>query len=151
MDDRRNGSTILACGRHRTPPCGVAVAEVSSTSYCQPRRTATASASTVAPDPARWLEKHLGLPLSRFRLLFSRVAGGLDVRGAAAAFSGVAAAVVTSFRRSDLDGRHRSVGSELGLGGSAAGSASWSCVAGGRPAWAFAVPVVATRQWALGE
>jgi DNA repair protein RadA/Sms len=87
---------------------------VSPTSYASPRRTATGIAANRLHQILAVLEKHLGLPLSRFDCYLA-VAGGLEVEEPAADL-GVAAAVVASHRDLTLPAGTVLVG-ELGLGG----------------------------------
>jgi DNA repair protein RadA/Sms len=87
---------------------------VSTTSYASPRRTATGIAVNRLHQILAVLEKHLGLPLSRFDCYLA-VAGGLEVEEPAADL-GVAAAVVASFRDLILPAGTVLIG-ELGLGG----------------------------------
>ncbi|MDM7937621.1 MAG: DNA repair protein RadA [Cyanobium sp. CZS 48M] len=106
-------ATIVAC--EGTRPLLVDLqALVSSTSYASPRRTATGIGINRLHQILAVLEKHLGLPLSRFDCYLA-VAGGLDVEEPAADL-GVAAAVVASFRDLTLPAGTVLVG-ELGLGG----------------------------------
>lgn len=106
-------ATIVAC--EGTRPLVVELqALVSPTSYASPRRTATGIAVNRLHQILAVLEKHLGLPLSRFDCYLA-VAGGLDVEEPAADL-GVAAAVVASFRDLTLPAGTVLVG-ELGLGG----------------------------------
>ncbi len=112
--ERANGvATIVAC--EGTRPLVVDLqALVSSTSYASPRRTATGIAVNRLHQILAVLEKHMGLPLSRFDCYLA-VAGGLDVEEPAADL-GVAAAVVASFRDLTLPSGTVLLG-ELGLGG----------------------------------
>ena len=112
--ERANGvATIVAC--EGTRPLVVDLqALVSSTSYASPRRTATGIAVNRLHQILAVLEKHMGLPLSRFDCYLA-VAGGLDVEEPAADL-GVAAAVVASFRDLTLPAGTVLLG-ELGLGG----------------------------------
>jgi len=87
---------------------------VSPTSYASPRRSATGIAANRLHQILAVLEKHLGLPLSRFDCYLA-VAGGLEVEEPAADL-GVAAAVVASYRDLTLPAGTVLVG-ELGLGG----------------------------------
>ncbi len=106
-------ATIVAC--EGTRPLVVELqALVSPTSYASPRRTATGIAVNRLHQILAVLEKHLGLPLSRFDCYLA-VAGGLEVEEPAADL-GVAAAVVASFRDLTLPAGTVLVG-ELGLGG----------------------------------
>jgi DNA repair protein RadA/Sms len=106
-------ATIVAC--EGTRPLLVELqALVSPTSYASPRRTATGIAVNRLHQILAVLEKHLGLPLSRFDCYLA-VAGGLEVEEPAADL-GVAAAVVASFRDLTLPAGTVLVG-ELGLGG----------------------------------
>jgi DNA repair protein RadA/Sms len=105
--------TIVAC--EGTRPLVVELqALVSPTSYASPRRTATGIGTNRLHQILAVLEKHLGLPLSRFDCYLA-VAGGLDVEEPAADL-GVAAAVVASYRDLTVPGGTVLVG-ELGLGG----------------------------------
>jgi len=94
--ERASGvATIVAC--EGTRPLVVDLqALVSTTSYASPRRTATGIAVNRLHQILAVLEKHMGLPLSRFDCYLA-VAGGLDVEEPAADL-GVAAAVVASYR-----------------------------------------------------
>lgn len=106
-------ATIVAC--EGTRPLVVEMqALVSTTSYASPRRTATGIAVNRLHQILAVLEKHLGLPLSRFDCYLA-VAGGLEVEEPAADL-GVAAAVVASFRDLILPAGTVLIG-ELGLGG----------------------------------
>ncbi len=105
--------TIVAC--EGTRPLLVELqALVSPTSYASPRRSATGLAVNRLHQILAVLEKHLGLPLSRFDCYLA-VAGGLEVEEPAADL-GVAAAVVASYRDLTLPPGTVLVG-ELGLGG----------------------------------
>jgi DNA repair protein RadA/Sms len=105
--------TIVAC--EGTRPLVVELqALVSPTSYASPRRSATGIAANRLHQILAVLEKHLGLPLSRFDCYLA-VAGGLEVEEPAADL-GVAAAVVASYRDLVLPPGTVLVG-ELGLGG----------------------------------
>jgi DNA repair protein RadA/Sms len=105
--------TIVAC--EGTRPLVVELqALVSPTSYASPRRSATGIAVNRLHQILAVLEKHLGLPLSRFDCYLA-VAGGLEVEEPAADL-GVAAAVVASYRDLSLPAGTVLVG-ELGLGG----------------------------------
>ena len=105
--------TIVAC--EGTRPLVVELqALVSPTSYASPRRSSTGIAANRLHQILAVVEKHLGLPLSRFDCYLA-VAGGLDVEEPAADL-GVAAAVVASYRDLTLPGGTVLVG-ELGLGG----------------------------------
>lgn len=105
--------TIVAC--EGTRPLVVELqALVSPTSYASPRRTATGIGTNRLHQILAVLEKHLGLPLSRFDCYLA-VAGGLDVEEPAADL-GVAAAVAASYRDLTLPSGTVLVG-ELGLGG----------------------------------
>jgi len=105
--------TIVSC--EGTRPLVVELqALVSPTSYASPRRTATGIGINRLHQILAVLEKHLGLPLSRFDCYLA-VAGGLDVEEPAADL-GVAAAVVASYRDLTVPGGTVLVG-ELGLGG----------------------------------
>ena len=106
-------ATIVAC--EGTRPLVVELqALVSTTSYASPRRMATGIGTNRLHQILAVLEKHLGLPLSRFDCYLA-VAGGLEVEEPAADL-GVAAAVVASFRDLALPAGTVLVG-ELGLGG----------------------------------
>ncbi len=106
-------ATIVAC--EGTRPLVVELqALVSNTSYASPRRTATGIGTNRLHQILAVLEKHLGLPLSRFDCYLA-VAGGLEVEEPAADL-GVAAAVVASSRDLTLPPGTVLVG-ELGLGG----------------------------------
>ena len=106
-------ATIVAC--EGTRPLVVELqALVSTTSYASPRRSATGIAVNRLHQILAVLEKHLGLPLSRFDCYLA-VAGGLEVEEPAADL-GVAAAVVASYRDLILPPGTVLVG-ELGLGG----------------------------------
>jgi DNA repair protein RadA/Sms len=105
--------TIVAC--EGTRPLVVELqALVSPTSYASPRRSATGIAANRLHQILAVLEKHLGLPLSRFDCYLA-VAGGLEVEEPAADL-GVAAAVVASYRDLTLPPGTVLIG-ELGLGG----------------------------------
>ena len=105
--------TIVAC--EGTRPLVVELqALVSPTSYASPRRSATGIAANRLHQILAVLEKHLGLPLSRFDCYLA-VAGGLEVEEPAADL-GVAAAVVASYRDLVLPPGTVLIG-ELGLGG----------------------------------
>ncbi len=106
-------ATIVAC--EGTRPLLVEVqALVSPTSYASPRRTATGIGTNRLHQILAVLEKHMGLPLSRFDCYLA-VAGGLEVEEPAADL-GVAAAVVASYRDLTLPAGTVLLG-ELGLGG----------------------------------
>ena len=106
-------ATIVAC--EGTRPLVVDLQSlVSTTSYASPRRTATGIAVNRLHQILAVLEKHMGLPLSRFDCYLA-VAGGLDVEEPAADL-GVAAAVVASYRDLTLPAGTVLLG-ELGLGG----------------------------------
>ena len=106
-------ATIVAC--EGTRPLLVELqALVSTTSYASPRRTATGIAVNRLHQILAVLEKHLGLPLSRFDCYLA-VASGLEVEEPAADL-GVAAAVVASYRDLTLPPGTALIG-ELGLGG----------------------------------
>jgi DNA repair protein RadA/Sms len=106
-------ATIVAC--EGTRPLVVELqALVSPTSYASPRRTATGIGINRLHQILAVLEKHIGLPLSRFDCYLA-VAGGLEVEEPAADL-GVAAAVVASHRDLTLPAGIVLVG-ELGLGG----------------------------------
>jgi len=87
---------------------------VSTTSYASPRRTATGIGTNRLHQILAVIEKHLGLPLSRFDCYLA-VAGGLQVDEPAGDL-GVAAAVVASSRDLTLPSGTVLIG-ELGLGG----------------------------------
>ena len=112
--ERASGvATIVAC--EGTRPLVVDLqALVSTTSYASPRRTATGIPVNRLHQILAVLEKHMGLPLSRFDCYLA-VAGGLDVEEPAADL-GVAAAVVASYRDLTLPAGTVLLG-ELGLGG----------------------------------
>jgi len=106
-------ATIVAC--EGTRPLVVELqALVSTTSYASPRRSATGIAVNRLHQILAVLEKHLGLPLSRFDCYLA-VAGGLDVEEPAADL-GVAVAAVASYRDLTLPPGTVLIG-ELGLGG----------------------------------
>ena len=106
-------AVIVAC--EGTRPLVVELqALVSTTSYASPRRSATGIAVNRLHQILAVLEKHMGLPLSRFDCYLA-VAGGLEVEEPAADL-GVAAAVVASFRDLTLPPGTVLIG-ELGLGG----------------------------------
>ncbi len=106
-------ATIVAC--EGTRPLVVELqALVSTTSYASPRRTATGIGTNRLHQILAVLEKHLGLPLSRFDCYLA-VAGGLEVEEPSADL-GVAAAVVASYRDLTLPPGTVLIG-ELGLGG----------------------------------
>ncbi|MCP9835879.1 DNA repair protein RadA [Cyanobium sp. N.Huapi 1H5] len=106
-------ATIVAC--EGTRPLLVEIqALVSPTSYASPRRTATGIGTNRLHQILAVLEKHMGLPLSRFDCYLA-VAGGLEVEEPAADL-GVAAAVVASYRDLTLPAGTVLLG-ELGLGG----------------------------------
>ncbi|MCP9852398.1 DNA repair protein RadA [Synechococcus sp. HJ21-Hayes] len=106
-------ATIVAC--EGTRPLVVELqALVSTTSYASPRRTATGIGTNRLHQILAVLEKHLGLPLSRFDCYLA-VAGGLEVEEPSADL-GVAAAVVASYRDLILPPGTVLIG-ELGLGG----------------------------------
>jgi DNA repair protein RadA/Sms len=106
-------ATIVAC--EGTRPLVVELqALVSTTSYASPRRSATGIAVNRLHQILAVLEKHMGLPLSRFDCYLA-VAGGLEVEEPAADL-GVAAAVVASYRDLIVPPGTVLIG-ELGLGG----------------------------------
>jgi DNA repair protein RadA/Sms len=106
-------ATIVAC--EGTRPLVVELQSlVSTTSYASPRRTATGIGTNRLHQILAVLEKHLGLPLSRFDCYLA-VAGGLEVEEPAADL-GVAAAVVASYSDLTMPPGTVLVG-ELGLGG----------------------------------
>jgi DNA repair protein RadA/Sms len=113
-DEPSSGTaTIVAC--EGTRPLVVELqALVSTTSYASPRRSATGIAVNRLHQILAVLEKHLGLPLSRFDCYLA-VAGGLEVEEPAADL-GVATAVVASTRDLTLPAGTVLIG-ELGLGG----------------------------------
>ncbi|MFZ9229108.1 MAG: DNA repair protein RadA [Prochlorococcaceae cyanobacterium] len=113
-DEPSSGTaTIVAC--EGTRPLVIELqALVSTTSYASPRRSATGIAVNRLHQILAVLEKHLGLPLSRFDCYLA-VAGGLEVEEPAADL-GVAAAVVASYRDLTLPPGTVLIG-ELGLGG----------------------------------
>ncbi|WP_413429968.1 DNA repair protein RadA [Synechococcus sp. Cu2B8-bc1011] len=112
-DEASGVATIVAC--EGTRPLVVDLqALVSTTSYASPRRTATGIAVNRLHQILAVLEKHMGLPLSRFDCYLA-VAGGLDVEEPGADL-GVAAAVVASYRDLILPAGTVLLG-ELGLGG----------------------------------
>jgi DNA repair protein RadA/Sms len=106
-------ATIVACEGTRSLLVEIQ-ALVSPTSYASPRRTATGIGTNRLHQILAVLEKHMGLPLSRFDCYLA-VAGGLQVEEPAADL-GVAAAVVASYRDLTLPAGTVLVG-ELGLGG----------------------------------
>ena len=106
-------ATIVACEGSRSLVVDLQ-ALVNVTSYASPRRTATGIGTNRLHQILAVLEKHMGLPLSRFDCYLA-VAGGLEVEEPAADL-GVAAAVVASFRDLTLPPGTVLVG-ELGLGG----------------------------------
>ena len=113
-DARASGvATIVACEGTRSLVVDLQ-ALVNVTSYASPRRTATGIGTNRLHQILAVLEKHMGLPLSRFDCYLA-VAGGLEVEEPAADL-GVAAAVVASFRDLILPAGTVLIG-ELGLGG----------------------------------
>ena len=106
-------ATIVACEGTRSLVVDLQ-ALVNATSYASPRRTATGIGTNRLHQILAVLEKHMGLPLSRFDCYLA-VAGGLEVEEPAADL-GVAAAVVASFRDLTLPAGTVLIG-ELGLGG----------------------------------
>ncbi|MDM7952477.1 MAG: DNA repair protein RadA [Cyanobium sp. CZS 25K] len=106
-------ATIVACEGTRSLLVEIQ-ALVSPTSYASPRRTATGIGTNRLHQILAVLEKHMGLPLSRFDCYLA-VAGGLEVEEPAADL-GVAAAVVASYRDLTLPAGTVLLG-ELGLGG----------------------------------
>ena len=106
-------ATIVACEGTRALVVEMQ-SLVSTTSYASPRRTATGIGTNRLHQILAVLEKHLGLPLSRFDCYLA-VAGGLEVEEPAADL-GVATAVVASYRDLTLPPGTVLVG-ELGLGG----------------------------------
>ena len=113
-DARASGvATIVACEGTRSLVVDLQ-ALVNVTSYASPRRTATGIGTNRLHQILAVLEKHMGLPLSRFDCYLA-VAGGLEVEEPAANL-GVAAAVVASFRDLTLPAGTVLIG-ELGLGG----------------------------------
>lgn len=127
-------ATIVACEGTRSLVVELQ-ALVSTTSYASPRRTATGIGINRLHQILAVLEKHMGLPLSRFDCYLA-VAGGLDVEEPAADL-GVAAAVVASYRDLTLPAGTVLVG-ELGLGGSCGRWVSWSCASRRRRGWGSA-------------
>ncbi|MFM7647064.1 MAG: DNA repair protein RadA [Cyanobium sp.] len=109
-----SGSGVIVACEGTRPLVVELQALVSPTSYASPRRTATGIAANRLHQILAVLEKHLGLPLSRFDCYLA-VAGGLEVEEPAADL-GVAAAVVASYRDLTLPPGTVLVG-ELGLGG----------------------------------
>jgi DNA repair protein RadA/Sms len=87
---------------------------VSTTSYASPRRTATGVGTNRLHQILAVIEKHLGLPLSRYDCYLA-VAGGLQVEEPAGDL-GVAAAVVASYHDLTLPPGTVLIG-EVGLGG----------------------------------
>ncbi|MEY4803408.1 MAG: putative repair protein RadA [Cyanobacteriota bacterium] len=119
-------ATIVAC--EGTRPLVVELqALVSTTSYSSPRRTATGIGTNRLHQILAVLEKHLGLPLSRFDCYLA-VAGGLEVEEPAADL-GVAAAVVASYRDLTLPPGTVLIG-ELGLGPAPPRGAAGAAAAG---------------------
>ncbi len=112
--DPSPGSAIIVACEGTRPLLVELQALVSPTSYASPRRTATGIGTNRLHQILAVLEKHLGLPLSRFDCYLA-VAGGLQVEEPAADL-GVAAAVVASFRDLVLPAGTVLIG-ELGLGG----------------------------------
>ena len=113
-DARASGvATIVACEGTRSLVVDLQ-ALVNVTSYASPRRTATGIGTNRLHQILAVLEKHMGLPLSRFDCYLA-VAGGLEVEEPAADL-GVAAAVVASFQDLTLPAGTVLIG-ELGLGG----------------------------------
>jgi DNA repair protein RadA/Sms len=108
------GSAIIVACEGTRPLLVELQALVSPTSYASPRRTATGIGTNRLHQILAVLEKHLGLPLSRFDCYLA-VAGGLQVEEPAADL-GVAAAVVASFRDLVQPPGTVLIG-ELGLGG----------------------------------
>ena len=108
------GSAVIVACEGTRPLLVELQALVSPTSYASPRRTATGIGTNRLHQILAVLEKHLGLPLSRFDCYLA-VAGGLQVEEPAADL-GVAAAVVASFRDLVLPPGTVLIG-ELGLGG----------------------------------
>ena len=129
-------ATIVACEGTRSLVVDLQ-ALVNVTSYASPRRTATGIGTNRLHQILAVLEKHMGLPLSRFDCYLA-VAGGLEVEEPAADL-GVAAAVVASFRDLTLPAGTVLIG-ELGLGGSCALWVSWSFGCRKRPGWASSGP-----------
>ena len=112
--ERASGvATSVACDGTR-PLVVDRQALVGTPRYASPRRTATGIAVNRLHQILAVLEKHMGLPLSRFDCYLA-VAGGLDVEEPAADL-GVAAAVVASYRDLTLPAGTVLLG-ELGLGG----------------------------------
>ena len=108
------GSAVIVACEGTRPLLVELQALVSPTSYASPRRTATGIGTNRLHQILAVLEKHLGLPLSRFDCYLA-VAGGLQVEEPASDL-GVAAAVVASFRDLVLPPGTVLIG-ELGLGG----------------------------------
>jgi len=108
------GSAIIVACEGTRPLLVELQALVSPTSYASPRRTATGIGTNRLHQILAVLEKHLGLPLSRFDCYLA-VAGGLQVEEPAADL-GVATAVVASFRDLVVPPGTVLIG-ELGLGG----------------------------------
>ena len=106
-------ATIVACEGTRSLLVEIQ-ALVSPTSYASPRRTATGIGTNRLHQILAVLEKHMGLPISRFDCYLA-VAGGLEVEEPAADLW-VAAAVVASYRDLTLPAGTVLLG-ELGLGG----------------------------------
>ncbi|HJN37094.1 MAG: DNA repair protein RadA [Prochlorococcus sp.] len=106
-------ATIVACEGTRSLLVDLQ-ALVSVTSYASPRRTATGISTNRLHQILAVIEKHMGLPLSRYDCYLA-VAGGLEVDEPAADL-GVAAAIVASFRDLILPAGTVLLG-ELGLGG----------------------------------
>ena len=108
------GSAVIVACEGTRPLLVELQALVSPTSYASPRRTATGIGTNRLHQILAVLEKHLGLPLSRFDCYLA-VAGGLQVEEPAADL-GVGTAVVASFRDLVLPPGTVLIG-ELGLGG----------------------------------
>ncbi|QEY32892.1 DNA repair protein RadA [Synechococcus sp. RSCCF101] len=106
-------ATIVAC--EGTRPLVVELqALVNTTAYASPRRTATGIGTNRLHQILAVLERHLGLPLSRYDCYLA-VAAGLAVEEPASDL-GVAAAVLASCRTFTLPAGTVLIG-ELGLGG----------------------------------
>jgi DNA repair protein RadA/Sms len=109
-----SGSATIVAVEGTRPLVVELQALVSTTSYASPRRTATGIGTNRLHQILAVIEKHLGLPLSRFDCYLA-VAGGLQVEEPAGDL-GVAAAVVASYRDLTLPPGTVLIG-ELGLGG----------------------------------
>ena len=108
-----SGSATIVAVEGTRPLVVELQALVSTTSYASPRRTATGIGTNRLHQILAVIEKHLGLPLSRFDCYLA-VAGGLQVEEPAGDL-GVAAAVVASYRDLTLPPGTVLIG-ELGLG-----------------------------------